>query len=109
MSIFPSLEYFRAATGDFHQRDEIGIQASGLKGHVLENGNFIFSWIDENMRKMVLTTNKGEVMEAGHVDEDVEDWTDVSTWINHRGEYWITNFEGVSGGRTHSLHIFTNF
>ena len=52
---------------------------------------------------MVLTTNKGEIIEAGNVDEDVETWTDISTWINKPGEYWITNFKGVSGGKTYTL------
>ena len=67
-----------SATADFTQNNLCGFIASNLKGHRLQNGDFIFSW---KSRKMVLTDNQGNVKKWGVVEYGAMSWQDPSTWI----------------------------
>ena len=55
------------ATADFYQQNLDGVQASDVKGELLNNGNFIFVWRDSPFMKMVLTQNDGSIIEEGYM------------------------------------------
>ena len=63
----------------------------------MDDGTFIFAWIDGGTRKMVLTTNKGKPIKAGYLGESLESWKDPSTWNDAGVAYTIKNFEGKEG------------
>ena len=79
-----------------HQANLDGVQASGLQGILMSNGNFLFSW-DTDYKKMILTTNNGTKLAGGYmrwnkVKED--SWMDTSLWT-HNGDYFtLSNFQG---------------
>ena len=68
------------------------MKASAVSGYPLQNGNFIFTWDDTSIRKMVLTRNNGEILQAGYVEVNSNDWEDPFAW--EYGGYFITNFKG---------------
>ena len=80
------------ATADFHQKNLNGTQAYDIIGELLQNGNFIFTWDDISIRKMVLTRNNGEILQAGYVEVNSNDWENPFAW--EHGGYFITNFKG---------------
>jgi len=84
---------FTSATADFSQGNLPGVRAHGVQGHMLENGNFIFYWINGPYRKMVLTTNDGRQIKSGWVKKDDSSWTDISKWQPYG--YSISNFKGI--------------
>ena len=89
---------FNAASADFYQANVEGIQSSGVKGHLLDNGTFIFVWFDGNNKKMVQTTNKGKPIKAGYLSiYSSESWKDPSTWTDGGDFYRIENFKGKRG------------
>ena len=90
------------ATADFLQQNIAGVQASNVKGELLANGNFVFSWIDGANRKMVLTGNNGEYVEHGYMplgSISGSNWKNASNWSERStdGFYSITNFVGKKG------------
>ena len=81
------------ATADFSQRDLKGVQAKRTKGHILGDGSFIFSWINDVHRKMVLVSKYGQTMQDGHVDVSSSTWTNPKTWTTKsKGFYSVSNF-----------------
>ena len=95
------------ATADFKQRNLVGVQIYGAKGVRMKNLNFVFSWIDSNLRKMVLTSNDGRLLKNGYmkVSESMEEewnsfnmqmeskWKDPVNWKEtDLGFYTVTNF-----------------
>ena len=80
------------AKADFSQKNLNGIQAKRTKGHILGDGSFIFSWINDGKRKMVLVSKYGQTMEDGFVEESSTTWTKSDTWKNTNGLYRISNF-----------------
>ena len=88
---------FNAASADFHQANLEGIQSSGVEGHLLDDGTFIFVWFDGNNKKMVQTTNKGQTIKAGYLGISSESWKDPSTWTDNGVFYRIENFKGKRG------------
>ena len=95
------LEHNVRATADFHQRGQDGVQASGVKGELLNNGNFIFVWKDGKYMKMVLTQNDGRIIEDGYMlsDEvDKSNWKNSAIWKHgSKGFYYIQNFKVYKG------------
>ena len=84
-----------SATADFSQTNRNGIQARNVIGHRLDNGNFIFSWIDGVYRKMVLTQNDGTTIKAGYLGRSDSTWKNRSKWQSTG--YSISNFVGKQG------------
>jgi len=82
-----------SATADFRQEKLPGIRAHGVQGHMLNNGNFIFYWINGPYRKMVLTTNSGKQIKSGYVMKGDSFWKDVSKWKPYG--YSISNFKAI--------------
>ena len=89
-----------SATADMHQQNLKGVQAYGVQGYRLSNGNFIFS-LDTDYKKMVLTTNNGTKLAGGYMtwnNVKGNNWKDTSLWT-HNGDYFtLSNFRG-SGKR----------
>ena len=81
------------ATADFNQRNLAGVRAYRVEGELLDNGNFIFSWIDGSWRKMVLTSNTGTAIKDGYVSKDATNYKDTTSWKSGPG-YYLTNFKG---------------
>ena len=80
---------FIFATADFSQNNLCGFKVPDLKGHRLQNGDFIFSW----RNKMVLTDNQGCVKKWGMVEYGTMSWQDPSTWITYDSrQYTVSNF-----------------
>ena len=75
-------------------------------GFLLDNGNFIFTWNDAGLRKMVLVSNSGLKIKSGYLNMPATTWKDTSTW--KVGQYTISNFQGVSSGRL-SVVLFLLF
>ena len=71
------------------------------EGELLDNGNFIFSYEDEEEAKwkMVLTGNNGEYLESGYMNQDDESsWKDPANWREKsKNSYYITSFRGTGG------------
>ena len=67
-----------------------------MEGFLLDDGSFIFVWVDGGTRKMVQTTNKGKTIKAGYLGKGSESWKDPSAW-NDYGLYRIKNFKGREG------------
>ena len=91
-----------AATGDFFQKNIADVRSLKVKGKLLENGNFIFSWEDGSHRKMVLTQNDGKHILNGYMERisvDESNWKDTNNWIKRSadGFYFIKNFVGNTG------------
>ena len=74
----------------------------------MKNLNFVFSWIDSNLRKMVLTSNDGRLLKEGYmkVSESMkEEWDSFNRrdkkWrdpVNWQGaDYTVTNFRASRG------------
>ena len=63
---------------------------------MLDDGTFIFVWIDGDAKKMVWTTNKGIAIKAGYLGISSELWKDPSTWTDYT-DYTIKNFKGKKG------------
>ena len=93
-----------AATADFTQNNLCGFKAPRLRGHRLENGDFIFSW-QRGSRKMVLTDSLGVVKKWGAVQKQQQQqqqqqhetttWRDPNTWITYDNRrYTVSNFRG---------------
>jgi hypothetical protein len=72
-------------TADVAQSDMEGIQASAVSGvpahGYASNGHWIFSWIDDDKRKLVLADSRGTKIGEGYVTLDSTDWEDPSTWM----------------------------
>ena len=89
------------ATADFYQQNLDGVQASGVKGELLDNGNFIFVWRDSPFMKMVLTQNDGSIIEEGYIFlDEVEEsnWKNSANWKHgSKGFYYIEKFKGNKG------------
>ena len=78
------------ATADFSQSNLCGFKAHNLKGHRLENGDFIFS----RKNRMVLTDGQGHVKKWGIVEYGALSWQDPSTWITYdKRQYTVSNFK----------------
>ena len=95
MSLFniSVVKEFNAASADFHQANLNG--TSEVEGHLLNDGDFIFVWVNDGFRKMVLTTNKGITIKAGYLrTSSPESWSNPSTWIDNGSFYTIKNFRG---------------
>ena len=91
---------FNAASADLHQANLNG--TSEVEGHLLNDGNLIFVWVNDPYWKMVLTTNKGIAIKAGYLrTSSSESWMDPSTWTDN-SFYSIKNFRGR--GRWTSQH-----
>ena len=90
--LFLDNQKYKTATADFSQGNMGGIQASGVSGILLSDGNFVFFWIDGGYRKMVLTRNDGETLQAGYLDSSSNNWRDPFDWIH--ADYTISNFKG---------------
>ena len=91
-----------AATADFFQKNIPGVRSSRVKGKLLENGNFIFSWEDGSHRKMILTENDGKHILNGYMKRnsvDESNWKDTTNWKSKSadGFYFIKNFAGNAG------------
>ena len=90
------------ATADFHQQNLAGARASKLKGELLRNGNFIFSWEDGAYRKMVLTRNNGDYLENGYMTRGSvsgSNWKNPANWSARSfNTYSISNFVGKRRG-----------
>ena len=92
---------FKSATADFHQITETKVV--GLQGVLMQDGRFIFMWIDGALRKMVSTQNNGTRITSGYLDKHVQDWVNESTWI--RSHYETHNFQGIGSGRGSCLNL----
>ena len=105
-------EPYKYARADFKQRNLEGLQISGAEGERMKNLNFVFSWIDSNLRKMVLTSNDGRLLKNGYmkVSESMEEewnsfnmqmeskWKDPVNWKDtDLGFYTVTNFRASRG------------
>ena len=77
------------------------VKVVGLQGVRMNDGRFIFMWIDGELRKMVLTENDGTQIAAGYLDKPENDWRDENTWYS--GSYEINNFQGIAKGKSSSL------
>ena len=86
-----------AAVADFDQTNKQGIEAVGLEGYRLQDGSFIFSWVDGKYRKMVLTDNSGVIVKTGFVAVAVKTWKEFSVWKSS-DIYSISNFMGFKQG-----------
>ena len=88
------------ATADFWQKDMEGAQEKTDHGHLLDDGNFIFWWLDGPIRKMVLTTNYGKQMQQGYLAA-AELWENPETWRTITNAfYYIENFQPRQGERS---------
>ena len=86
-----------SAKADMHQENLQGVQASGLHGYRLSNGDFIFSWRDTDYKKMVLTTNNGTKLAGGYMSWNIVkggNWADTSLWTLNGDYYTLSNFKG---------------
>ena len=88
------------ASADIHQQN-VGVLGTGVKGTLLDNGNFIFKWeTSGGYFKMVLTKNDGSRITSGYLSPASRStWKDYSTWTDNRGGYWITNFNALKTGK----------
>ena len=91
---------FLRATADFRQH---GIQAKGVDGHLLDNGNFIFLWRDGGYFKMVLTNNDGTKIKNGYLSDPGTTWKDTNTWNRNKDAYSISNFTGRTSMFCHNF------
>ena len=108
MLILDLTEPYKHATADFKQHNLTGIQISGAKGDRLQNLDFIFSWIDGNLGKMVVTNNDGKILKVGYMEVSetkkksafgVKRWKNVTQWKGDKpGSYFISNFRGSLQG-----------
>ena len=80
---------FTEASADFSQANLPGIQAKGLKGHLLEDNTFIFVWVNGGYRKMVQTSNQGATIKTGYITSSSPSWRNSSTWIDNGSFYTI--------------------
>ena len=85
------------AVADFDQTDKQGIEGAFLEGYRLQDGSFIFSWVDGKYRKMVLTDNSGVIVKTGFLAVSVRTWKDSSEWKSS-DIYSISNFMGFKQG-----------
>jgi hypothetical protein len=91
----PCAQCFEA---DFKQYNMPGVRSYGVKGECDGQG-LIFSWLDGDLRKMVLTDLQGNVQETGYVNRGFGPYMITSTWTERppsRG-YTITNFRTCGG------------
>ena len=85
------------ATADVHQKNMEGVQDTKVKGHLQENGNFIFWWLDGPIRKMVMTSYHGTAIKDGYLAA-TQLWDNPKTWYsNGNGFYYINNFQPRQG------------
>ena len=86
------------ATADLSEKN-IGLRGRKIKGHILTNGQIIFTWSDGTDRKMVLTSNYGQTIKDGYLEMDSDkSWTDPDNWKSKdSGTYSITNFQPRQG------------
>ena len=73
-----------------------------MKGDLLKNGHFIFSWENDGDRKMVLTQNHGKYVESGYMKVNMisgSNWKDPTNWMERSTNrfYSIINFVGKRG------------
>ena len=90
-----------SATADFSQSNIGGVQAQGINGHPLENGNFIFIWRDGATWKMLLTKNDGTTIKDGYVVDPGTNWNKPNSWSVTRLRptyYSLNNFKGSYQG-----------
>ena len=74
-----------------------GVQAENLNSVAFNPfGQFIFHWDDPSTtyRKMVLTDNHGQKIQAGYVDKTAANWMSPDTWTDVGTLYSISNFRG---------------
>ena len=96
---FPFVDIvFMRATADLSEKN-IGLRGRKIKGHILTNGQIIFTWSDGTDRKMVLTSNYGQTIKDGYLKLDSDkSWTDPDNWKSKdSGTYSITNFQPRQG------------
>jgi hypothetical protein len=106
-----SIENFHYATqvnrptGDFTQSNIPGTQADAVVGVAARgeafSGQWIFSWMDDGKRKLVLTDSHGRKVKEGYVPASSKDWEDPSTWTmvtETSITYSIENFHYNSQG-----------
>ena len=71
---------------------------------MLDNGNFIFLWENDVIRKMVLTTNVGTTIRKGKMSLTKSTWLDPTTWKKENDfEFYITNFVGMNGKKYNNV------
>ena len=89
-------KFFNVSIADFHKKDTV----SKKKGILLENGNFIFWKGNNDIRRLVLTTNAGVLIKKGKVSLSATTWKDHTTWGKQQDGFFITNFVGMNGKNT---------
>ena len=82
--------------------DQNNPKAKDVAGVQLDNGNFIFSWIDdtEGKRIMVLTDKDGERIApaSGNVAKDFIDWKNTSTWKDNSQSFIVKDIKMYTSG-----------
>ena len=89
--------HFKSTTANFNQIGDAEPKVVGVQGILLSDGSFIFTWIDGDSRKMVLTENDGTHITSGFLAKHISSWSDERTW--DIGLYEINNFQGIVTGR----------
>ena len=86
----------------YHVNDPNNPKAKDVAGVQLDNGNFIFSWIDdtEGKRIMVLTdSNAVRIAPAsGYVAKDFMDWKNTSTWEDNSQSFIVKDTKMYTSG-----------
>ena len=73
---------------------------------MLDNGNFIFLWENDDIRKMVLTNNVGATIQKGKMTFKKSTWQDPTTWKKEYSkdlDFYITNFVGMNGKKYNNV------
>ena len=84
------------ATGDFNEGGSV--KSAGVKGVLLSDNHFLFSWIDDPHRKMVKLKNDGALVTDAYISKDEVDWMDETKWLGKDGgTFSITAFKGFPG------------
>ena len=84
------------AKAEFHEKNVL--KARRTSGHVLNNGDIVFTLEDREDRKMVLTSNAGQMIKDGKLPMAEDTWKDPDTWKTEtKGLFKITNFTPRQG------------
>ena len=98
-SVTGPVHHNKWATADLSETSLSGFKTSGLHGVLLENCNFIFTWEDNETKKMILVKNSGAYIRSGSLkyntaSNEVNNWMQPSTWKEEDG-YMLSNFKGI--------------
>ena len=92
----PELIFMRATANIIEKN--AGIISRRTKGHILDNGDIVFSAVNQGVRKMVLTSNHGATIKDGYLPEGESTWNQPDSWKSDtKGIYSLSNVQTRQG------------